>query len=53
MKQNLPLFILTQRHKKLLVKVILMTYLNQFILRLYRTYKNILEKVLIGLLIKL
>ena len=33
--------------------VILMTYLNQFILRLYRTYKNILEKVLIRLLIKL
>ena len=53
MKQNLPLFILTKRHKQLFVKVILMTYLNQFILRLYRTYKNILEKVLIGLLIKL
>ena len=35
------------------MKEILMIYLDQFILRLYQTYKSILEKVLIGLLIRL
>ena len=32
------------------MKVILIIYLNQFILQLYQTYKNILENVLFGLL---
>ena len=49
MKRNMPLFILTQKQKKFLMKVVLMTYLNQFILRFYQAYKNILEKVLVGL----
>ena len=31
---------------KLVMKVILMIYLNQFILQLYQTYKNILERFL-------
>ena len=35
------------------MREILMIYLDQFILRLYQTYKSILEKVLIGLLIPL
>ena len=35
------------------MKEILMIYLDQFILRLYQTYKSILGKVLIGLLIPL
>ena len=35
------------------MKEMLMIYLDQFILRLYQTYKSILEKVLIGLLIPL
>ena len=34
-KQNISLFILTQKQKKLLMKMILMIYLNQYILRLY------------------
>ena len=46
------IFILTQKQKQLLMKVILMIYLNQFVLQLSK-YKNILEKVLVGLLIQL
>ena len=30
MEQNVPLFILTQKQKQLLIKVILLMYLNQF-----------------------
>ena len=35
------------------MKVILMMYLNQSIVRLYQTYKNLVEKVGDGLLIQL
>ena len=45
MQQNTRPFILTQKQKQLLMKATLMTYLNQSILRLYQTYKNILEMV--------
>ena len=45
MKQNIVLLLRTQKQKQLLMKVMLMTYLNQFILRLYQTYRNFLEKV--------
>ena len=34
------------------MKAALMMHLNQFTIRLYQTYKNILEKVRAGLLIK-
>ena len=40
-KQNMALFIYTQRQKQLLIKMTLMIYLNQsIILQLYQTYKN-------------
>ena len=45
MLQNIPLFILTQKQKQLLIKATLMMYLNQFILQLYQTYKNTLETI--------
>ena len=48
----MALFSQTQKQKQLLIKVILMMYLNQSILRLYQTYKNLLEKILVGLLIQ-
>ena len=35
------------------MKVTLMMYLNQFMIQLYQTYKNLLEIVQVGLLIKL
>ena len=41
------------KQKQLLMKVILMMYLNQSIVRIYQTYKNHLEKVSAGLLIRL
>ena len=45
------IFYLNSKAKvKLLMKVILMMYLNQFILRLCQTSKNLLEKVRVGLL---
>ena len=44
MKQNITLFVHPQRLKQLLVKVILMTYLNRFIVQLYQIYKKTLEK---------
>ena len=52
MKQNIRPFILTQKQKRSIMKAALMMYLNQFTIRLYQTYKNILEKVRAGLLIK-
>ena len=52
MKQNIRPFILTQKQKRSIMKAALMRYLNQFTIRLYQTYKNILEKVRAGLLIK-
>ena len=52
-QQNLVFFIQTQKQKKLLMKVTLMMYLNQFMIQLYQTYKNLLELVQVGLLIQL
>ena len=52
MKQNIVLFTRTQKQKQLLMKVTLMMYLKQFILQLYQKYKNLLEKVRVGLLIQ-
>ena len=49
-KQNMASFIQTQKQEQLLMKVILMMFLNQFILRLYQTYKNLQEKIQVGLL---
>ena len=49
---NAKPFIQTQKQKQLLMRVILMMYLYQFIVRLYQTYKNLKEKVLAGLLIQ-
>ena len=34
-------FFQTQKQKQLRMKVVLMMYLNQFILQLYKTYKNL------------
>ena len=45
-------FIQMQKHKQLLMKVILMMYLSQFILQLYQIHKRFQEKVQAGLLIK-
>ena len=45
MQQNITLLILTQKQKKLLMRLILMMYLNQSIPHLYQIYKNILEKL--------
>ena len=53
MQQNIVPIILTQKQKQLFMKVILMTYINQFIVQLYQTYKNHLEKIRVGLLIQL
>ena len=44
MKQNITLFVHPQRLKQLLVKVILIIYLNRFIVQLYQIYKKTLEK---------
>ena len=41
------------KQKQLLMKAILMMYLNQSIVRFYQTYKNHLEKVSARLLIRL
>ena len=38
-KQNIALFIRTQKQKQLLMKEILILYLNQSIIGLYETYK--------------
>ena len=50
-KQKIAPFILSQRQKQLLMRVILMMYLNQSLARLYQTRKNHLVKVTAGLLI--
>ena len=52
-KQNIAPFIRPQRLKQLLMKIILMMYLNQSIVRFYQTYKNFLGKVRFELLIQL
>ena len=51
-QQNIPSFILTQKQEQLLMRVTEIKYLNQSILQLYQTCKNILEKVWVGLLIQ-
>ena len=51
-KENMALFSRTQKQKQLLIKVILMMYLNQSILQLYQTHKNLLENIWVGLLIQ-
>ena len=51
-KQNITPFFLTLKKKQLLMKVILMMSLNQSIILLYQTYKNLFEKVKFGLLIQ-
>ena len=40
-KQYIAPFIHTQKQQQLLMKTILVKYLNQFIVQLYQTYKNI------------
>ena len=51
MKQNIALFVRIPKQKDLSMKIILMMYLNQLILRLFNANKNLLEKVCVGLLI--
>ena len=46
-------FIQTHKQKQLLMKLLLMMFLNQSILQLYQTYKNLQEKVQAGLCIQL
>ena len=43
------LAVLTRKQKQLLIRVIKMMYLNQSILQLYQTYKNILQKARVQL----
>ena len=43
------LAILTRKQKQLLIRVIKMMHLNQSILQLYQTYKNILQKARVQL----
>ena len=43
-KQNIALFIQTQKQTQLLMKVTLMMYLNQTIPLLYQTCENLYEK---------
>ena len=52
MKQIIGLFIRTPKQEQLLMKEILMMYLNQFILRMYQTYKNLQKRFWVGLLIQ-
>ena len=51
MQQNIAPFILTQRDKQLLMRVILTINLNQSVVKLSQTFKNLLKKVWTGLLI--
>ena len=51
MKQNIALFVRILNQKDLSMKVILMMYLNQLILRLFNVYKNLFKNVCVGLLI--
>ena len=48
MKQSVVPFVRTQKQKKILIKVILLMYLNQFIFQFYETYKNFMEKCRAG-----
>ena len=51
-QKNVGPFILAQKQKQSLMKVILLMYLHQSILQLHRTYKYFLEKVHAKLLIQ-
>ena len=44
MKQNIALFTSPQKMKQISMRVILMMYLNQSIIRLHQTDKNDLER---------
>ena len=46
-------FYLNSKAKTISMKVLLMTYLNRYIVQLYQTYKNLSEKVQARLLIQL
>ena len=48
MKQNITPFIYPQKLKQLLMRVILTIHLNQSVVILYQTYKNLLEKFGLG-----
>ena len=52
MKQNIAFFIRTQKQNQLLMKVTLIMYLDQFVAQLYEMYKNLSQKVQVGLLIQ-
>ena len=52
MQKNVGPFILAQKRKQSLMKVILLMYLHQSMLQLYQTYKYFLEKVHAKLLIQ-
>ena len=53
-KTNYSIFLIwTQKQRQLSMKVMLIIYLNQFMLRLYHTQKNLWEKVQVELLIQL
>ena len=43
-KQNIPLSIATQKQKQLLMKLILMIYVNQFLLQLYQMINSLLAQ---------
>ena len=45
MQPNIPPFILTQKVKRLLMRVKLMVSLDKSLTQLYQSYKNILENV--------
>ena len=46
MQQNIARFIRTQKQKQLLMRIIMMMYSNQSIVRLYQTYIENLQVVL-------
>ena len=50
--ETIAFFIRAQKQRCLIMKVILTMHLNQLILRLHQTYKNLEEKVRIRLLIQ-
>ena len=52
MQQNIATFIQTQKPKHLVMKAIFTIHLNQSMVRLYQTYKHLLEKIWAGLLIQ-
>ena len=53
MKQNIALLIWPQGLKQLLMRVVLMMYLNKSVMQLFQKYENVLEKVWFWLLIQL